>query len=270
MVVSRTLRSVQGRPGTPASSPSRRSGTTDDMNDQVITQFCALPAFLQDSTDDWFADQRSLADEYERSEARPEERDLHGPTPRHGLRGQPTGGFKAFSARQHSRHQDPQPQQQPPTFHRFPGKINHLLPQTRLQCASLNKLKSSWEQRMITIFLPLYLGAAARVALSVQGEDPLVFVCNLTAHRPSGLLYLSEQLQSMASTGTAKVAFCIHNISYQERFSFDDFAQLNLPRQGPAKNWEDGSFWNWGWRSRPGIVGEEIAPLAMWENVAAP
>lgn len=33
----------------------------------------------------------------------------------------------------------------------------------------------------------------------------------------------------IATSFHGQVAFCIHNISYQGRFSFDDFAQLNLP-----------------------------------------
>nr|AKQ98499.1 Waxy protein [Triticum aestivum subsp. sphaerococcum] len=59
------------------------------------------------------------------------------------------------------------------------------------------------------------------------GED-VVFVCN---DWHTGLLacYLKSNYQSSGIYRTAKVAFCIHNISYQGRFSFDDFAQLNLP-----------------------------------------
>nr|AGG08862.1 waxy protein [Aegilops umbellulata]AGG08863.1 waxy protein [Aegilops umbellulata] len=59
------------------------------------------------------------------------------------------------------------------------------------------------------------------------GED-VVFVCN---DWHTGLLacYLKSNYQSNGIYRAAKVAFCIHNISYQGRFSFDDFAQLNLP-----------------------------------------
>lgn len=59
------------------------------------------------------------------------------------------------------------------------------------------------------------------------GED-VVFVAN---DWHTGLLpcYLKSMYQSRGIYMTAKVAFCIHNIAYQGRFSFSDFSLLNLP-----------------------------------------
>ncbi|CAM0912587.1 unnamed protein product [Alopecurus aequalis] len=59
------------------------------------------------------------------------------------------------------------------------------------------------------------------------GEEVL-FVCN-DWHTGPLACYLKSNYQSNGIYKTAKVAFCIHNISYQGRFSFDDFALLNLP-----------------------------------------
>ncbi|EPS70541.1 granule-bound starch synthase 1, chloroplastic/amyloplastic, partial [Genlisea aurea] len=59
------------------------------------------------------------------------------------------------------------------------------------------------------------------------GED-VIFVANdwHTALLPC---YLKTMYQSKGMYMNAKVAFCIHNISYQGRFQFSDFATLNLP-----------------------------------------
>ncbi|XVF53188.1 hypothetical protein PTKIN_Ptkin05aG0080300 [Pterospermum kingtungense] len=59
------------------------------------------------------------------------------------------------------------------------------------------------------------------------GED-VVFVANdwHTALLPC---YLKSMYQSRGIYMHAKVAFCIHNIAYQGRFAFADFALLNLP-----------------------------------------
>ncbi|KAM7258414.1 hypothetical protein ACFE04_014155 [Oxalis oulophora] len=59
------------------------------------------------------------------------------------------------------------------------------------------------------------------------GED-VVFIANdwHTALLPC---YLKSIYQSQGIYMKAKVAFCIHNIAYQGRFSFSDFSLLNLP-----------------------------------------
>ncbi|KAG8662019.1 hypothetical protein MANES_01G055700v8 [Manihot esculenta] len=59
------------------------------------------------------------------------------------------------------------------------------------------------------------------------GED-VVFIANdwHTALLPC---YLKTFYQPSGIYRTAKVAFCIHNIAYQGRFSFSEFSQLNLP-----------------------------------------
>ncbi|THU73775.1 hypothetical protein C4D60_Mb04t26410 [Musa balbisiana] len=59
------------------------------------------------------------------------------------------------------------------------------------------------------------------------GED-VVFIANdwHTALLPC---YLKTMYQSHGIYKNAKVAFCIHNIAYQGRFGFSDFARLNLP-----------------------------------------
>ncbi|KAK8512010.1 hypothetical protein V6N13_073845 [Hibiscus sabdariffa] len=61
------------------------------------------------------------------------------------------------------------------------------------------------------------------------GED-VVFIANdwHTALLPC---YLKSMYQSRGMYMTAKVVFCIHNISYQGRFAFSDFSLLNLPDQ---------------------------------------
>ncbi|GFP95836.1 granule-bound starch synthase 1 chloroplastic/amyloplastic [Phtheirospermum japonicum] len=61
------------------------------------------------------------------------------------------------------------------------------------------------------------------------GED-VVFIANdwHTALLPC---YLKSSYQSRGIYMHAKVAFCIHNIAYQGRFSFSDFYLLNLPDQ---------------------------------------
>ncbi|GKV13173.1 hypothetical protein SLEP1_g24229 [Rubroshorea leprosula] len=59
------------------------------------------------------------------------------------------------------------------------------------------------------------------------GED-VVFIANdwHTALLPC---YLKSMYKSKGMYETAKVAYCIHNIAYQGRFSFGDFSLLNLP-----------------------------------------
>ncbi|KAI4352663.1 hypothetical protein L6164_006891 [Bauhinia variegata] len=61
------------------------------------------------------------------------------------------------------------------------------------------------------------------------GED-LVFIANdwHTALLPC---YLKSMYQSRGIYKNAKVAFCIHNIAYQGRFSFSDFSLFNLPNE---------------------------------------
>ena len=59
------------------------------------------------------------------------------------------------------------------------------------------------------------------------GED-VVFVAN-DWHSALLPCYLKTMYQSKGIYKTAKVAFCIHNIAYQGRFAFPDFALLNLP-----------------------------------------
>ncbi|XP_058085082.1 granule-bound starch synthase 1, chloroplastic/amyloplastic-like isoform X2 [Magnolia sinica] len=61
------------------------------------------------------------------------------------------------------------------------------------------------------------------------GED-VVFVANdwHTALLPC---YLKSVYQPNGIYESAKVVFCIHNIAYQGRFSFADYALLNLPNQ---------------------------------------
>ncbi|KQK19733.1 granule-bound starch synthase 1, chloroplastic/amyloplastic [Brachypodium distachyon] len=88
------------------------------------------------------------------------------------------------------------------------------------------------------------------------GED-VVFVCN-DWHTGPLACYLKNSYQSNGIYRTAKVAFCIHNISYQGRFSLDDFSLLNLPArfkssfdfidgydkpvEGPKINWMKGGI----------------------------
>ncbi|KAE8662002.1 Granule-bound starch synthase 1 [Hibiscus syriacus] len=61
------------------------------------------------------------------------------------------------------------------------------------------------------------------------GED-VIFIAN---DWHTGLLpcYLKSMYQSRGIYMNAKVAFCVHNISYQGRFQFSDFELLNLPDQ---------------------------------------
>ncbi|XP_078162198.1 granule-bound starch synthase 1, chloroplastic/amyloplastic-like [Carex rostrata] len=59
------------------------------------------------------------------------------------------------------------------------------------------------------------------------GED-VVFVCN-DWHTAPLACYLKSMYQAHGIYANAKVAFCIHNIAYQGRFAYDDFALLNLP-----------------------------------------
>ncbi|KAL6606576.1 hypothetical protein ACP70R_042229 [Stipagrostis hirtigluma subsp. patula] len=61
------------------------------------------------------------------------------------------------------------------------------------------------------------------------GED-VVFVCN-DWHTGPLSCYLKNNYQSNGIYKDAKVAFCIHNISYQGRFAFSDFPELNLPEK---------------------------------------
>nr|QFR35751.1 granule-bound starch synthase I [Chandrasekharania keralensis] len=64
------------------------------------------------------------------------------------------------------------------------------------------------------------------------GED-VVFVCN-DWHTGPLSCYLKSNYQSNGIYRDAKTAFCIHNISYQGRFAFSDFAELNLPERFKA------------------------------------
>ncbi|KAM0964132.1 hypothetical protein ACFX2I_022989 [Malus domestica] len=61
------------------------------------------------------------------------------------------------------------------------------------------------------------------------GEE-VVFIANdwHTALLPC---YLKAIYKPKGIYKTAKVAFCIHNIAYQGRFAFADFALLNLPNE---------------------------------------
>ncbi|XP_062227951.1 granule-bound starch synthase 1, chloroplastic/amyloplastic [Phragmites australis] len=61
------------------------------------------------------------------------------------------------------------------------------------------------------------------------GED-VVFVCN-DWHTGPLSCYLKNNYQSNGIYKDAKVAFCIHNISYQGRFALADFPELNLPER---------------------------------------
>ncbi|RLN13601.1 granule-bound starch synthase precursor [Panicum miliaceum] len=61
------------------------------------------------------------------------------------------------------------------------------------------------------------------------GED-VVFVCN-DWHTGPLSSYLKSNYQSNGIYKNAKTAFCIHNISYQGRFAFSDYPELNLPER---------------------------------------
>nr|ARA71548.1 starch synthase [Eleusine coracana] len=61
------------------------------------------------------------------------------------------------------------------------------------------------------------------------GED-VVFVCN-DWHTGPLLCYLKTNYHPNGNYRDAKVAFCIHNISYQGRFALADFGELNLPER---------------------------------------
>ncbi|KAI3862093.1 hypothetical protein MKX03_007316 [Papaver bracteatum] len=58
--------------------------------------------------------------------------------------------------------------------------------------------------------------------------DEVVFIAN-DWHTSLLPCYLKSMYQSKGMYETSKVAYCIHNMAYQERFSFSDFAPLNLP-----------------------------------------
>lgn len=74
----------------------------------------------------------------------------------------------------------------------------------------------------------LYLNSSKQFS-GPYGED-VVFIANdwHTALLPC---YLKALYKSKGIYKNAKVAFCIHNMSYQGRFSFSDFSLLNLPDQ---------------------------------------
>ncbi|XP_050235838.1 granule-bound starch synthase 1, chloroplastic/amyloplastic-like [Mercurialis annua] len=59
------------------------------------------------------------------------------------------------------------------------------------------------------------------------GED-VIFIAN-DWHTALVPCYLKSMYKSRGIYTNAKVAFCIHNIAYQGRFAFADFALLNLP-----------------------------------------
>ncbi|KAI3681912.1 hypothetical protein L6452_36719 [Arctium lappa] len=61
------------------------------------------------------------------------------------------------------------------------------------------------------------------------GED-VVFIAN-DWHTALIPCYLKSMYQSRGMYISAKVAYCIHNIAYQGRFAFSDFALLNLPEE---------------------------------------
>jgi granule-bound starch synthase len=61
------------------------------------------------------------------------------------------------------------------------------------------------------------------------GED-VVFVCN-DWHTAPLSSYLKTNYHPDGIYRDAKVAFCIHNISYQGRFALADFGELNLPNR---------------------------------------
>ncbi|GJN01035.1 hypothetical protein PR202_ga18269 [Eleusine coracana subsp. coracana] len=61
------------------------------------------------------------------------------------------------------------------------------------------------------------------------GED-VVFVCN-DWHTGPLSCYLKTNYHPNGNYRGAKVAFCIHNISYQGRFALADFGELNLPER---------------------------------------
>ncbi|KAF8662170.1 hypothetical protein HU200_056365 [Digitaria exilis] len=61
------------------------------------------------------------------------------------------------------------------------------------------------------------------------GED-VVFVCN-DWHTGPLSSYLKNNYKSNGIYMNAKTAFCIHNISYQGRFAFSDYSELNLPER---------------------------------------
>ncbi|KAM1986175.1 hypothetical protein ACFX15_033597 [Malus domestica] len=88
---------------------------------------------------------------------------------------------------------------------------------------------------------PLFLERAALVAPRVlnlnsskyfsgpYGEE-VVFIAN-DWHTALLLCYLKAIYKPKGIYKTAKVAVCIHNIAYQGRFAFADFALLNLPNE---------------------------------------
>ncbi|XP_012078417.1 granule-bound starch synthase 1, chloroplastic/amyloplastic isoform X2 [Jatropha curcas] len=66
--------------------------------------------------------------------------------------------------------------------------------------------------------------------LSLNSGEDVVFIANdwHTALLPC---YLKAFYKSKGMYRNAKVVFCIHNIAYQGRFAFSDFALLNLPER---------------------------------------
>lgn len=78
-----------------------------------------------------------------------------------------------------------------------------------------------------TALLPCYLKAIYQpkgIYKSAKVGDQ--FICFETNKYSSQLRVLKNQLFCQSCW---QVAFCIHNIAYQGRFAFADFALLNLP-----------------------------------------
>uniref|UniRef100_A0A9I9CMB6 Starch synthase, chloroplastic/amyloplastic n=1 Tax=Cucumis melo TaxID=3656 RepID=A0A9I9CMB6_CUCME len=80
------------------------------------------------------------------------------------------------------------------------------------------------------LLAPLVLNLNSSKYFSGPYGEEVVFVANdwHTALLPC---YLKTMYQARGIYASAKVAFCIHNIAYQGRFAFSDFALLNLPDQ---------------------------------------
>ncbi|XP_022159719.1 granule-bound starch synthase 1, chloroplastic/amyloplastic [Momordica charantia] len=80
------------------------------------------------------------------------------------------------------------------------------------------------------LLAPLVLNLNSNKYFSGPYGEDVVFVANdwHTALLPC---YLKTMYQARGIYGSAKVAFCIHNIAYQGRFAFSDFSLLNLPDQ---------------------------------------
>ncbi|KAK9910090.1 hypothetical protein M0R45_034065 [Rubus argutus] len=76
---------------------------------------------------------------------------------------------------------------------------------------------------------PRVLNLTNKFFCGPYGED-VVFIAN-DWHTALIPCYLKARYQPNGIYKSAKVAFCIHNIAYQGRFAFADFALLNLPNK---------------------------------------